>query len=78
MVCGGSNMAHHKLIGDILVEMGLASRELVVECLNKQTEIHRCGLDPIPLGTLLVKTGHLSMDQLEKALNKQTRNRLPS
>lgn len=71
-------MAHHKLIGELLVEMGLASRELVVECLNKQTEIHRCGLDPIPLGTLLVKTGHLSMDQLEKALDKQTRYRLPS
>jgi hypothetical protein len=72
------SMGHHKLIGEILVEMGLASRELVIECLNKQTEIHRCGLDPIPLGTMLLKTGHLSSDQLDRALEKQSKNRLPS
>ena len=71
-------MTHHKLIGDILVEMGLASRELVVESLNKQTEIHSKGLAPIPLGTLLVKSGHLSMNQLERALEQQSKYRLPS
>ncbi|HET6456220.1 MAG TPA: hypothetical protein VFI02_17580 [Armatimonadota bacterium] len=71
-------MPHNKLIGEILVEMGLASRELIVDCLNKQMEIHRQGLEAIPLGTLLVKTGHVSMEQLEKALEKQTKNRLPS
>lgn len=71
-------MPHNKLIGEILVEMGLASKELVLDCLNKQVEIHRQGLKPIPIGTLLVKTGHVSMEDLEKALENQTRNRLPS
>jgi hypothetical protein len=71
-------MTHHKLIGEILVEMGYASRELVVESLNKQTEIHTKGLDPIPLGTLLVKSGHLSMNQLDRALEQQSKYRLPS
>jgi len=71
-------MAENRLIGEILVEMGFASQELVVECLNKQTEIHHKGLEPIPLGTLLMKTGHLSMEQLEKALERQTKYRLPS
>ena len=71
-------MPHNKLIGEILIEMGLASKEVVVDCLNKQLEIHRSGLDRIPLGTLLIKTGHVSMEDLEKALEKQTKNRLPS
>lgn len=71
-------MPHNKMIGEILVEMGLASKEVVVDCLNKQTEIHRDGLDRIPLGTLLVKTGYVSVEDLEKALQKQMRNRLPS
>ena len=71
-------MPHNKLIGEILIEMGLASKEVVVDCLNKQMEIHRQGLEPMPIGTLLVKTGHVSMEQLEKALEKQTKNRLPS
>jgi len=69
---------HNKLIGEILIEMGLAPKEVVVDCLNKQMEIHRQGLEPIPIGTLLVKTGHVSMEQLENALEKQTKNRLPS
>ena len=68
----------NKLIGEIMVEMGLASRELVIDCLNVQTEIHRKGLDPIPIGKLLVKTGYLSLEQLEKALEKQRRYRIPS
>ena len=71
-------MPHNKLIGEILIEMGLASRELIVDCLNRQMEIHRQGLEPIPIGTLLVKTGHVSMEHLEKALEKQMKNRLPS
>ena len=71
-------MPHNKLIGEILIEMGLASKEVVVDCLNKQMEIHRQGLEPMPIGTLLVKTGHVSMEQLERALEKQTKNRLPS
>ena len=71
-------MPHNKLIGEILVEMGLASKEVVVDCLNRQMEIHRQGLEPIPLGTLLVKTGHVSMEDLEKALENQMKNRLPS
>ena len=71
-------MPHNKLIGEILIEMGLAPKEVVVDCLNKQMEIHRQGLEPIPIGTLLVKTGHVSMADLEKALEKQTKNRLPS
>ena len=71
-------MSQHKFIGEILVEMGLASRELVVDCLNKQTEIHTKGLDPVPLGMLLVKSGHLNMKQLERALEQQSKYRLPS
>lgn len=71
-------MAHKKLLGEIMIEMGLASRELIVECLNKQTEIHAKGLDPVPIGKLLVKTGHVTMEQLEKALEKQAKYRLPN
>lgn len=71
-------MAENKLLGDILIEMGLASRELVVECLNKQTEIHSRGLGQIPIGKLLVNTGYISTAQLKKALAKQMKNRLPS
>jgi len=71
-------MAANRLLGEIIIEMGLASRELVVECLTLQTEIHRKGLDPVPIGTLLVKTGYVSIEQLEKALEKQARYRLPN
>jgi len=71
-------MPHNKLIGEILVEMGLASKEVVVDCLNKQVEIHRQGSNRIPIGALLVKTGHVSGEDLEKALQTQVRNRLPS
>ena len=71
-------MAKNKLLGEIMIEMGLASRELIVECLNAQTEIHRKGLDPVPIGRLLVKTGHVTMKQLEKALEKQARYKLPN
>jgi hypothetical protein len=71
-------MAENKLIGEIMIEMGLASRDVIVECLNAQTEIHQSGKGHIPLGALLVKTGCVSMTQLEKALEKQSRYRLPS
>ena len=71
-------MAENKLLGDIMVEMGLASRELIVECLNVQTEIHRKGLDAIPLGRLLVKSGRVSTEQLQEALDKQAKYRLPN
>lgn len=68
----------NKLIGEIMVEMGLASRELIIDCLNIQTEIHRRGMEQVPLGRLLVKTGCLTVDQLEEALDTQARSRLPS
>lgn len=71
-------MPHNKLIGEILIEMGLASKEVVMDSLNRQTEIHQRGQERIPIGTLMVKTGHLSMEDLEKALEKQMKNRLPS
>jgi hypothetical protein len=71
-------MADNKLIGEIMVEMGLASRELIFECLNAQTEIHQRSANRIPLGTLLLKTGHITRDQLERALEKQGKYRLPS
>lgn len=71
-------MSDNKLIGEIMVEMGLASRELIVECLNVQTEIHRKGLDPVPIGQLMVKTGCVTMSQLERALEKQSKYRLPN
>lgn len=71
-------MAGKKLLGEIMIEMGLASREIIIECLNMQTEIHRKGLEPVPIGRLLVKTGHITMEQLEKALRKQARTRPPS
>ena len=71
-------MAKNKLLGDILIEMGIASREIIVECLNMQTEIHQKGLDPVPIGKLLLKTGYITTDQLNKALDKQSRYRLPN
>lgn len=71
-------MAENKLLGEIMVEMGLASREIIIECLNMQTEIHRKGLERVPIGRLLVKTGHITMEQLEKALEEQAKLRLPS
>lgn len=71
-------MAQNRLLGEIMVEMGLASRELVVECLNKQTEIHRRGMSPIPIGQLLVKTGCVTTSELEKALEEQAKYHLPN
>ena len=71
-------MVRNKLLGEIMVEMGLASRDLIIDCLNIQTEIHRRGLDPIPIGKLLVKTGHVTLEQLEAALEKQCKYHLPS
>jgi len=71
-------MAENKLLGEIMIDMGLASREIIMECLSMQTEIHRKGLDPVPIGRLLIKTGHINMEQLEKALAKQAKSRLPS
>ena len=71
-------MAENRLLGEIMIEMGLASRELVTDCLNAQTEIHTSGHRRIPLGTLLLKTGCVTQAQLEKALEKQTRYRMPN
>lgn len=71
-------MCDKKLIGEIMVEMGLASRELVVQCLNAQTEIHRDTSNRIPIGILLLKTGCVTPEQLDKALEKQSKYRLPS
>lgn len=69
-------MKQNRLIGEIMIEMGLASRELVVDCLHVQSEIYSKGLDPIPIGKLLVKTGYVSLEQLEKALQRQRRCRM--
>ncbi|MDH7480749.1 MAG: hypothetical protein QHH26_02075 [Armatimonadota bacterium] len=71
-------MAENKLLGEIMIDMGFASREIIMECLKMQTEIHQKGLDPVPIGRLLIKTGHITMEQLEKALAKQAKSRLPS
>jgi hypothetical protein len=71
-------MTHRKLLGEIMIEMGLASRDLVTECLNVQTEIHQKGLDPVPIGKLLLGTGRVTLDQLDKALKRQERYRLPN
>lgn len=71
-------MATDKPLGEIMIDMGFASREQIIECLNMQTEIHQRGLDPVPIGRLLIKTGHVTMEQLEKALAKQMKYRLPS
>ncbi|MCL6519170.1 MAG: hypothetical protein K6T99_05020 [Armatimonadetes bacterium] len=71
-------MAENKLLGEIMIDMGFASREVIMECLKMQTEIHQKGLDPVPIGRLLIKTGHITMEQLEKALAKQAKSRLPS
>ena len=71
-------MAENKFLGEIMIEMGLASREIIVECLNAQTEIHRKGQQSVPIGALLVKTGCVTMEQLDKALEKQAKYRLPS
>ncbi|HUV05858.1 MAG TPA: hypothetical protein VMX94_12215 [Armatimonadota bacterium] len=71
-------MVRNKLLGEIMIEMGLASHDLIIDCLNIQTEIHRRGLDPIPIGKLLVKTGHVTLEQLDAALEKQSKYHMPS
>lgn len=71
-------MPKKKPIGEIMIKMGIVTKEMVTECLNMQTEIHRKHLDPVPLGKLLMKTGYINQDQLEKALAKQLRGRLPN
>ncbi|MHB0912131.1 MAG: hypothetical protein ACYC2Y_01625 [Armatimonadota bacterium] len=63
-----------KRLGDVVIEMGMASRDMVVECLNTQSE----GNKKVPLGSLLVEAGYVTLDQLEKALDKQSKYRLPS
>lgn len=69
-------MAHNKLLGEIMVEMGLAPRELIVECLNAQTEIHNKGMDPVPIGNLIMKTGCVTVADLQRALEEQKKSRL--
>jgi len=71
-------MAANKPLGEIIVDMGFASRDQIIECLNMQTEIHQQGIDRMPIGSLLIKTGYLTTGQLEKALEKQMKHRLPS
>ena len=71
-------MADNKPLGEIIVDMGYASREQIIECLNMQTEIHQKGLDAVPIGSLLIKTGYLTTNQLDKALVKQMKHRLPN
>ncbi|MHB1001787.1 MAG: hypothetical protein ACYC27_21310 [Armatimonadota bacterium] len=65
-----------KLLGEILIEMGLASREVVIECLNKQTEVYNKGADDAPLGKLLLKSGYITTKQLEAALARQSKYRM--
>lgn len=69
---------HNKLLGEILIEMGIASREMVIDCLNKQTEIYRKEDDKMPIGKLLVKNGYITSRQLEAALDRQAKNRMPN
>ncbi|GEM_PF-2059785 len=71
-------MSVNKPLGEIIVDMGYASRDQIIECLNMQTEIHRKGLDPVPLGSLLIKTGYLTVPQLDRALERQMKHRMPS
>lgn len=79
-ICNGRGdlMEKNKLLGEIMIEMGLASRDIIIDCLNMQTEIHQKGLDPVPIGRLLVKTGCITTEQLAKALERQARRRLPN
>lgn len=58
-----------------MIDMGIASKEMVVECLNKQIEIHHKEGVSQPLGKLLMKSGYITMKQLEKALEKQSKNK---
>jgi hypothetical protein len=71
-------MADNKPLGEICVDMGFASREQIIECLNMQTEIHQKGLDRVMLGSLLIKTGYLTSTQLDKALVKQMKHQMPN
>ena len=71
-------MAENRLLGEIMIEMGLASRELIIDCLNMQTEIHKRGQGQIPIGKILMKTGHVTHKQLEEALDRQARYHLPN
>lgn len=65
----------NKLIGEIMIDMGIASREMVVECLNKQMEIHHKDGVSQPLGRLLLKNGYITMKQLEMALDLQSKHK---
>lgn len=66
----------NKLLGEILIEMGIASREVVVQCLNKQTEVHQRGGRSQPIGKLLLKNGYITTKQLEMALDRQSKNKM--
>lgn len=65
----------NKLLGEIMIEMGIASKEVVMECLNKQTEIHHKNGVSQPLGKLLLKNGYITMKQLESALDRQSKSK---
>lgn len=71
-------MARHKPLGEIMVDMGLTSEDIIIECLNKQTEIHSEGSEHLPLGKLLVRAGYITSEQLQAALEEQARRKLPS
>ncbi|MHB1456367.1 MAG: hypothetical protein ACYC0V_05565 [Armatimonadota bacterium] len=65
----------NKLLGEIMIDMGIASKEMVVDCLNKQTEIHQKNGVTQPIGKLMLKNGYVTMKQLEKALELQSKNK---
>lgn len=63
-------------IGDILVEQGLASRETISAALSRQRT--HGGITPPKLGDVLLEGGHISAQELARALivQQQERSRL--
>ena len=61
-----SNVAKtKKKIGEILIEAGVLTETHLVEALAESKRQH------VPVGSLLVKMGHVTLDQLKKALSEQ-------
>ena len=67
---------HKKLLGEILVDMGIVTREMITECLNKQIEVHQKSNKMQPIGKLLMKRGYITSKQLEAALEQQSKNKM--
>ncbi|HZN61961.1 MAG TPA: serine/threonine-protein kinase [Planctomycetota bacterium] len=69
---GGIPSARGALLGQILIDKGLATEFQVNECLRMQGRLIDLGIAPLPrLGEILVKRGYIKRDAVETALQFQ-------